>query len=964
MTPLTPGQRLGQYVVEDVIGRGGMGVVYRARDERLGRVVALKTIAAGEDPRLRERFAREVRAAAAVTHEHVVRVWSVGEAGGRPVLVQDYVPGGSLADRLRAAGPLPWRDAARLGAQVARGLAAIHAAGVIHRDLKPANVLLDARGAARITDFGLARRADGTAQALTRTGELVGTLEYLAPEQAGDAGDVGPPADLYALGGILFSLLTARPPFDGHGATLVHKHLTAAPRPPSALALDVPPALDALVLRLLRKAPADRPASADEVAAGLEALLAPPPAPARCAPWLLLAAAGAALAVFAASLAAALAPVPPRAAAPATRRPAAGDPRRADDDGLAAVRRRFPSSRRLRRERALGGLELKTPGRAAAAAVLDDGRLVVVGRALHVFDPEGGRELAAAACPGGAEACAVLPGGRLITVGEAVLLWDLARLEVIARLPAADGRAADHVVASGDGARVLVGARAPQALDGRTGASLAALAPSDRYLSAALSHDGAAAFLGSTDGRALSWDLAGQPVEVASLDAPVTALAPTPDARWLLAGLQDGRVFLLERPGGRVAGGVDAGAGQVLRLAASPDSTRAVVAIAEDAPGGSRRRRPGVARLLSISPGGGLRAGPALEGHAYAVSAAAFTPDGRRVLTTSADRSARLFDAETGAQALAPRGHAGLVAKVAPSPDGRLLATGGQDGTLRLWDVASGAERACVRAHADALQALAWEPDGRGLLTAGLDEVSLWDVAGAAAPRRRARVAPLGEDEARVTTAALAGERVLIGTDRFVRLWDPAGEAAELMPLLHETHVRAAVAAGGREVLAGMTNGWLLRLGVGPDALATGPSREQAPLAGLLPAEQEHPQWARVMTEVAVGGRGLLAGVLWDGRLVFWRVGAPAPVTTATGQDGVIRGLAVEPRERLAASASDDGAVRLWSPQDGALLDTLRLRADLGEFPCGVAFSPDGARLFVGTSGGVVLVLEVVAPGR
>ncbi|MCW8141109.1 MAG: hypothetical protein KIT58_19585, partial [Planctomycetota bacterium] len=250
-------------------------------------------------------------------------------------------------------------------------------------------------------------------------------------------------------------------------------------------------------------------------------------------------------------------------------------------------------------------------------------------------------------------------------------------------------------------------------------------------------------------------------------------------------------------------------------------------------------------------------------------------------------------------------------------------------------------------------------------LTAGLDEVSLWDAPRGETPRRRARVTPLqDEGETRVTCAALAGEGgVVVGTNRWVRLWDPGAERTELMPLLHDAHIRSAVARGGRDVLAGLTNGWLMRLQVGPDALLTGPRQEKAPLeAHLADLARLGPTDLRrlgVMTEVAASRRGgLLCGVLWDGRLVLWRADRGEVTTSREGQGAFVRGLAIEPRERLVASAGDDGAVRLWSP-DGALLDTLSLRA--GEGPCGLAFSPDGERLLVGTTRGVVLELEVDA---
>jgi serine/threonine protein kinase len=237
-----------------------MGIVYRALDEGLNREVALKVVAPGtlEEEAAIERFRREAKAGAAVSHPNVAVVHGTGESGGQLFLAIELLTGGSLADRLKQRGPLPWRETTEIGAAIASGLAAIHAAGIVHRDLKPANVLLDGEGRPKLTDFGLAAARVDRAGRLTKTGELLGTLEYIAPEQAESSKSADGRADLYSLGATLYALLTGRPPFDGTGVTLVKKHLLDAPVPPSKRAPSVPPELDRLVLRLLEKEPAGR----------------------------------------------------------------------------------------------------------------------------------------------------------------------------------------------------------------------------------------------------------------------------------------------------------------------------------------------------------------------------------------------------------------------------------------------------------------------------------------------------------------------------------------------------------------------------------------------------------------------------------------------------------------------------------------------------------------------------------
>ncbi|MBI3725714.1 SUMF1/EgtB/PvdO family nonheme iron enzyme [bacterium] len=266
-----PGSRVGQYTIVEALGQGGMGVVYKARDDVLGRLVAIKVIAGdlAADAKFMERFRREARAAATISHPNVTAIHQVGESDGLPFLVFELVPGGTLAARA-ARGPLPWREVASLGEQVASALAAVHAAGLVHRDLKPQNILLDAHGRAKLADFGLVRGTDpaSSARGLTEDGEVVGTLEYMSPEQALGEGAVSARSDLYSLGCTLYALLTGKPPFgrSAGGYALLKKQMNEKPVPPSEVARDVPERLERLVLRLLAKSLDARPASADAVA--------------------------------------------------------------------------------------------------------------------------------------------------------------------------------------------------------------------------------------------------------------------------------------------------------------------------------------------------------------------------------------------------------------------------------------------------------------------------------------------------------------------------------------------------------------------------------------------------------------------------------------------------------------------------------------------------------------------------
>ncbi len=267
------GDALGRYRLTGVLGRGGMGVVYEAEDPVVGRRVAIKVLPERllADPRARDRMLHEARAGGQLLHQNVVTLFEVGEADGVLFLVLERVAGGSAADRLAAAGPFPWRDAARVAVDVCRGLAAIHAAGFLHLDVKPSNVLLpgDATGvAAKLTDFSLAVAGDAI-----DAGVSAGTPAYMSPEQrGGDA--VSPRTDVYGLGATLFALLTGKPPFPGADVTTIAAAQVRTPVPdPRALNPGVPEPVAAVVRRAMAPDPADRHPSADAVLLDLQRVL-------------------------------------------------------------------------------------------------------------------------------------------------------------------------------------------------------------------------------------------------------------------------------------------------------------------------------------------------------------------------------------------------------------------------------------------------------------------------------------------------------------------------------------------------------------------------------------------------------------------------------------------------------------------------------------------------------------------
>ncbi|MEV1083147.1 protein kinase [Streptomyces sp. NPDC050211] len=251
----------GRYRLNESIGRGGMGEVWRAYDETLARPVAVKLLLPQDtDPTATSRFRLEAQTAARIDHPNVVGVLDFGEYDNRLFLVMELIEGASLARALAQSGALPADRVASIAAQAAAGLAAAHRQGIVHRDIKPANLLLDADGTLKIGDFGIARFLDDPGAALTATGQIVGTSLYLAPERALGQ-PAGPASDVYALGCVLYQLLTGRPPFQADTAiAILHQHLDAAPVPPRELGIPgLPPAFENYLLGLLAKDPEHRP---------------------------------------------------------------------------------------------------------------------------------------------------------------------------------------------------------------------------------------------------------------------------------------------------------------------------------------------------------------------------------------------------------------------------------------------------------------------------------------------------------------------------------------------------------------------------------------------------------------------------------------------------------------------------------------------------------------------------------
>ena len=726
------GSMLGRYRLVRELGRGAMGVVFEAEDTALHRRVAVKVLTeqwARESEALR-RFRREARSAGRLRHPNAVAVLDIGQEGPAHFLVMELIAGGSLLEVLRAGGPLPWRQAVRVAADVTRAVAAAHAAGLIHRDIKPGNILLDSgtgsppdlgTAVVKLADFGLVKAFDQAGSVLTKTGTPLGTPAYMSPEQCrGDAADAR--CDIYALGATLFALLTGHPPFAGKIAEVMAGHCYAPVPDPRAERPDIPAPVSAVIARAMAKSPDRRHQTADELLADLQAaaggsLTATEPRPA-CEPAPAAPEAGPTTetAVGSATEARTARPTvrwmwPAAVAAAVVAAPlglwwALGRP--ADPAGKPAPPTRVPDpTPPTVMGTAMGPSPTPPPEPADVVAELS-------ARAAAASDPAERRaiwrrladrhhRLAAA----GRTAEADHAAGAAARIAEPAfapdhVLRSSASLRRIAFSPDS-ARLAGGELKTGR-VRVWNLADRTEAFvrDAHRG-NVPAVAFSARGLLAA----------GGADGRITVWSADGTRLWEKKVSGTVESIAFSPDGNLLAAG--DADAVTLWTADGAAAGSWAAPA-RAYSLVFGPDSRRLIVG----------RLDGGVSVLAAPdwSP-----VGRPLKAHAVAGVTLAVSADGRRMISVStAEGTARLWAVPDPDRPTELIGHGDGLLAAAMSPDGRLAATAGRDAMLRLWDAGSRRSLGAVPLPGK-VYSLAVSPDGRTLAAAlWTSEVLLWSL--------------------------------------------------------------------------------------------------------------------------------------------------------------------------------------------------------------------------------------------
>lgn len=715
------------YEVECPLGRGGMGIVYKARHQRLNRIVALKMILEHAKSDEIFRFRTEPEAAARLQHPNVVQIFEVGEYCGRPYLALEFVDGGNLANKIQGTPWLP-RQAAVVVEQLARAVQHAHDAGIIHRDLKPANILMTSAGVPKITDFGVAKRLDDDS-GLTRTGMVIGSPSYMAPEQAaGEAHRVGPEADIYALGAILYECLTGRPPFKGASVldTLEQVRLQE-PVSPRQLQPKLPLDLETVCLKCLQKDSQKRFSSAAALADDLTRFIDGRPVLARpvgrmerlwrwtrrnrTVAWLLLTVAIilvvaiAAVVWFAVEARYRAEEAGNSAAKERSAKNLAEANRIAADKSAAAARWRAYVSDLQRI-----GTEWED-GRIDRVRSLLDGQLPerVDGKDLrgpewHLWDHlcrsetltfgnHAGPVMNVAFSSDGNRVASVSTDYGFQPGGKGLKVWEVESGRVVHELP---------------------------------GVNQFAWSPDGKWLAAPAEDDALQ--------EIVVWNAAtGQEFcrfnIFHSAAAQMYAMAFSPDSTLLAFRGPSYSFRLWDLASGKEVRLFDGHLERVTGIAFRPDGNE-IVTVSGD----------GMLRVWNIFSGTCLRTiviSPQAE-----LWAVAYSPDGKWLAAAGDDRTLKLLDAVTGRERYTLKTRGYTIRGIAFSPDSQLLAAGGSDGIVRVWETESRGEMWRFRGHTGPVRAVAFSSDGRKLASSGDDGmVKLWPGgAGPAAVTFKSRV--------------------------------------------------------------------------------------------------------------------------------------------------------------------------------------------------------------------------------
>jgi WD40 repeat protein/tRNA A-37 threonylcarbamoyl transferase component Bud32 len=963
------------YEVLGELGRGGMGIVYKARQHGLNRLVALKMILHADhaSETERRRFLHEAEALARLQHENIVQIHEVGEHHGKPFFSLEYIEGGSLAQLLQGT-PFPAHEAAALVLTLAGAMQAAHEAGVIHRDLKPANILL-ARGGAdasagtlpegsrlpvsaitpKITDFGLAKDVAQASQ--TQSGAILGTPSYMAPEQAGGkVHAIDARTDIYALGAILYECLTGRPPF--RAATVmdtIQQVIHDEPVSVRTLQAGTPVDLETICLKCLHKEPGRRYGTARELADDLSRFRRGEPVAARPVGRLErtwrwcrrnpttagLLTGIAALLLLVAGVSTALGQLAWQKAREAETK--TEDERRARMKAIEEALEKEEARKKADEEERRAKQLLYANRLALTQSYWDEGKVQAARDKLDET-PEHREDW---------------EHRYLYTMmnqrGQRTFLGHTWRVYSVCFSP--------------DGKRLASGGATPfrqgelKVWDTATGEELlSSQGHANAVQCVCFSPDGKRFASGGGDGTVKVWDTAtGQNLLTLPGDlSTVFSVCYSADGR-IASGNQAGRVRVWDARSGQLLHNIVAHTNHVLGVCFSPDGKRLASASADD-----------TVKVMDVASGQQLLV---LKGHTGPVASVCFSPDGKRLATGSEDQTVRLWDATTGQDLLSLKGHSLNVTSVRFSPDGRRLASGSWDRTLKVWDAASGQQLLSLIGHTTTVQSVAFSPDGRRLASASTDmTVKMWDaVAGQ-------DLLTLKGHTHTVHGVCFSPDGKTLASaswDKTVKVWD-AANGQQLRTLSGHTNLvsRLSFSPDGKRLVSASgdifgkpgevkvwdtTNGQDLLTIKEPRSIFGVSFSPDGKCIASTSGDRTARVWDATTGQVLLtlqGHGGGLCGLCYspDGKRIassgldqtvkVWDAATGQDCLTLKGHTGMVMSVCFSPDSRRLASTSGDRTIIVWDADSGENLLTLRGHAHTITSVC---FSPDGKRIASGS---------------